>query len=103
MPYWRAKGSLESRPLTTSSRYLRQIGLSVASGGTHCCPAFFLARCIMRKFSPWLWIGGVVGVLAMGMLRFVGKNTDIFGLLAGMTVVIAILAFFVIRYVNRKW
>lgn len=42
-------------------------------------------------------------MLAMGMLRFVGKNTDIFGLLAGMTVVIAILAFFVIRYVNRKW
>jgi hypothetical protein len=36
-------------------------------------------------------------------VRFVGKNTDIFGLLAAMVVVIAILAFFVIRYVNRKW
>jgi hypothetical protein len=39
----------------------------------------------------------------MGTLRFIGKNTDIFGLMAAMAVVIAILAFFVIRYVNRKW
>ena len=57
----------------------------------------------MKKFSPWLWIGGVVGVLTMGALRFVGKSTDIFGLLLAMTVVIAVLAFLVIRYVNRKW
>lgn len=51
----------------------------------------------------WLWIGGGVGVLTMGLLRFVGKSTNIFGLLAGMAVVIAILSFLVIRYVNRKW
>lgn len=57
----------------------------------------------MQKFSPWIWFGGFVGVLTMGTLRFVGKSTDLFGLLVGMTVVIAILAFFVIRYVNRKW
>jgi type IV secretory pathway TrbL component len=57
----------------------------------------------MKKFSPWLWIGGIVGVLTMGALRFVGKSTDIFGLLLAMTVVIAVLAFLVIRYVNRKW
>jgi len=42
-------------------------------------------------------------VLTMGALRLLGKSTDIFGLMAGMTVVIAILAFFVIRYVNRNW
>lgn len=57
----------------------------------------------MKRFSPWLWIGGIVGVLTMGALRFLGKSTDIFGLLAGMAVVIAILAFLVIRYVNRNW
>ena len=57
----------------------------------------------MKKFSPWIWIGGIVGVLTMGALRFVGKSTDIFGLLLAMTVVIAVLAFLVIRYVNRKW
>lgn len=57
----------------------------------------------MKRFSPWLWIGGIVGVLTMGALRFVGKSTDIFGLLAGMAVVIAALAFLVIRYVNRNW
>jgi predicted lipid-binding transport protein (Tim44 family) len=57
----------------------------------------------MKNPSPWLWIGGIVGVLTMGALRFLGKSTDIFGLLAGMTVVIAVLAFLVIRYVNRKW
>jgi type IV secretory pathway TrbL component len=57
----------------------------------------------MKKFSPWLWIGGIVGVLTMGALRFLGKSTDIFGLLAGMVVVIAVLAFLVIRYVNRNW
>ena len=56
-----------------------------------------------KKTSLLLWIGGIVGVLTMGALRFLGKSTDIFGLLAGMTVVIAILAFFVIRYVNRNW
>ncbi len=56
-----------------------------------------------KKTSALLWIGGIVGVLTMGALRFLGKSTDIFGLLAGMTVVIAILAFFVIRYVNRNW
>jgi len=39
----------------------------------------------------------------MGALRFVGKNTDIFGLMAAMAGVIAVLAFLVIRYVNRKW
>ena len=57
----------------------------------------------MKKFSPRLWIGGIVGVLTMGALRFVGKTTDIFGLFLAMTVVIAVLAFLVIRYVNRKW
>jgi uncharacterized membrane protein (UPF0136 family) len=57
----------------------------------------------MKSQTILLWIGGVVGVLTMGALRFVGKNTDIFGLMAAMVVVIAILAFFVIRYVNRKW
>ena len=57
----------------------------------------------MKKQTILLWIGGVVGVLTMGALRIVGKNTDIFGLLAAMALVIAILAFFVFRYVNRKW
>ncbi len=57
----------------------------------------------MKKQTIVLWIGGVVGVLTMGVLRFVGKSTDIFGLLAAMAVVIAVLAFFVIRYVNRNW
>jgi type IV secretory pathway TrbL component len=57
----------------------------------------------MKSISPLLWIGGIVGVLTMGALRFLGKSTDIFGLLAGMVVVIAILAFLVIRYVNRNW
>lgn len=57
----------------------------------------------MKAFTPWLWIGGIVGVLTMGGLRFVGKQTDIFGLMAAMIVVIAILAFLVIRYVHRKW
>lgn len=51
----------------------------------------------------WLWIGGIVGVLTMGALRFFGKHTNIYGLLGGMVVVTAILAFLVIRYVNRKW
>lgn len=37
-----------------------------------------------------------------GRSTSVGKNTDVFSLLA-MVVVIAILAFFVIRYVSRKW
>ncbi|MDO4768228.1 MAG: hypothetical protein Q4B25_08755 [Pseudomonadota bacterium] len=57
----------------------------------------------MKKFSPWLWTGGVIAVATMGALRFLGKGTNIFGLLAGMAVVIAILSFLVIRYVNRKW
>lgn len=57
----------------------------------------------MKKFSPWLWSGGVMAVATMGALRFLGKGTNIFGLLAGMAVVIAILSFLVIRYVNRKW
>ncbi len=57
----------------------------------------------MKKFSPWLWTGGVIAVVTMGALRFLGKGTNIFGLLAGMAVVIAILSFLVIRYVNRKW
>ena len=39
----------------------------------------------------------------MGALRFLGKGTNIFGLLAGMAVVIAILSFLIIRYMNRKW
>ncbi len=38
----------------------------------------------MKKQTIVLWIGGVVGVLTMGVLRFVGKSTDIFGLLAAM-------------------
>jgi hypothetical protein len=57
----------------------------------------------VKKQHAFLWIGGIVGVLTMGSLRFLGKSTDIFGLMAGMIVVIAILAFFVIRYVNRNW
>jgi hypothetical protein len=57
----------------------------------------------MKKQTILLWIGGVVGVLTMGALRFIGKSTDIFGLLTAMAVVIAILAFLVIRYVHRKW
>lgn len=57
----------------------------------------------MKKFSPWLWSGGVMAVATMGALRFLGKGTNIFGLLAGMAVVIAILSFLIIRYVNRKW
>ncbi|WP_154666849.1 hypothetical protein [Desulfomicrobium orale] len=57
----------------------------------------------MKKFSPWLWTGGVIAVATMGALRFLGKGTNIFGLLAGMAVVITILSFLVIRYVNRKW
>ena len=57
----------------------------------------------MKKFSPWLWAGGVIAVATMGALRFLGKGTNIFGLLAGMAVVITILSFLVIRYVNRKW
>ncbi len=57
----------------------------------------------MKKQHALLWIGGIVAVLTMGALRFLGKNTDIFGLLAGMAVVIAVLAFLVIRYVNRNW
>ena len=63
---------------------------------------FGARRRTMRKHI-WLWIGGVVGVLTMGALRFLGKSTNIFGLLAGMAVVIAILSYCVIRYVNRKW
>lgn len=57
----------------------------------------------MKTPSPWLWIGGIVGVLTMGALRFLGKNTDIFGLLVGMAVVIAVLSILVIHYMNRKW
>ncbi|MGE4442190.1 MAG: hypothetical protein AB7D27_11990 [Desulfomicrobium sp.] len=57
----------------------------------------------MKKQTILLWIGGVVGVLTMGALRLVGKSTDIFGLLAAMAVVIAVLSFLVIRYVNRNW
>ena len=57
----------------------------------------------MKKFSPWLWTGGVIAVATMGALRFLGKGTNIFGLLAGMAVVIAIPSFLIIRYVNRKW
>jgi len=68
-----------------------------------CAPPFFNPVGEMKKQTILLWIGGVVGVLTMGALRFIGKNTDIFGLLAAMAAVIAILAFFVIRYVNRKW
>jgi uncharacterized membrane protein (UPF0136 family) len=70
----------------------------------HCGgPPLFNAEGEMKKQTILLWIGGVVGVLTMGTLRFIGKNTDIYGLMAAMVVVIAILAFFVIRYVNRKW
>ena len=75
-------------------------------------PAFFLYRrkpiSYLQPMTPspntkWLWIGGVVGVLTMGALRFIGKWTNIYGLLTGMVVVIAILSYFVIRYVNKKW
>ena len=57
----------------------------------------------MRKNTILLWTGGIIAVLTMGTLRFIGKNTDIFGLMAAMVVVIAVLAFLVIRYVNRRW
>lgn len=57
----------------------------------------------MKKQTILLWTGGVIAVLTMGTLRFIGKNSDIYGLMAAMVVVIAILAFFVISYVNRKW
>lgn len=57
----------------------------------------------MKKNTILLWTGGIIAVLTMGTLRFIGKNTDIFGLMAAMVVVIAVLAFLVIRYVNRRW
>lgn len=57
----------------------------------------------MKKISPWLWVGGVIGVGIMGALRFLGKETNLFALLAGMVVVIAVLACVVIGYVHRKW
>ncbi len=70
----------------------------------HCCgPPFLNPEDEMKMQTILLWIGGIVAVLTMGTLRFIGKNTDIYGLMAAMVVVIAILAFFVIRYVNRKW
>lgn len=70
----------------------------------HCDgPPFFNPEGEMKKQTILLWTGGVVAVLTMGTLRFIGKNSDIYGLMAAMVVVIAILAFFVISYVNRKW
>lgn len=53
--------------------------------------------------NPWLWTGGILGIVVMGLLRFLGKTTNIFVLLAGMAVVIAVLSFVVIGYVQRKW
>jgi hypothetical protein len=73
------------------------------AGGAQGCSALFNPVDEMKKQTILLWIGGVVGVLTMGALRFIGKSTDIFGLLTAMAVVIAILAFLVIRYVHRKW
>ena len=73
------------------------------AGGAQGCSALFNPVDKMKKQTILLWIGGVVGVLTMGALRFIGKSTDIFGLLTAMAVVIAILAFLVIRYVHRKW
>jgi len=57
----------------------------------------------MNNRNVLLWIGGVIGVLTMGGLRFLGKSTNIFGLLGGMTVVIAVLSYCIIRYLNRRW
>lgn len=51
----------------------------------------------------WLWIGGVIGVLTMGALRFIGKETSMLGLLAAMVLVIFVLATAVIKYMNKKW
>ena len=56
----------------------------------------------MKKFSPWLWTNSIIAVATMGALRFLGKGTNIFGLLAGMAMVIAILSFLIIRYMNRE-
>ncbi|GAB1409693.1 hypothetical protein MASR1M90_08470 [Desulfovibrionales bacterium] len=51
----------------------------------------------------WLWIGGVIGVLTMGALRFIGKETSMLGLLVAMALVIFVLATAVIKYMNKKW
>ncbi len=51
----------------------------------------------------WLWIGGVIGVLTMGALRFIGKETSMLGLVAAMVLVIFVLATAVIKYMNKKW
>lgn len=56
-----------------------------------------------NKSTIWIWFGGVTGVLTMGMLRFLGKLTNIYGLLTGMLIIAAGLSFIVIRYINKKW
>lgn len=50
-----------------------------------------------------IWIGGIVGVLTMGGLRFIGKNFGFTALLVGMTLVALGLAWVVIKYVFPKW
>lgn len=50
-----------------------------------------------------IWIGGIVGVLTMGGLRFIGKNFGFTALLVGMTLVALGLAWMVIKYVFPKW
>lgn len=57
----------------------------------------------MTPRAIFLWTGGLVGMAIMGGLRFLGHQTNIFVLLAGMALVIAILAWLIIRHVQRKW
>lgn len=57
---------------------------------------------IMSK-KNLIWIGGIVGVLTMGGLRFIGKNFGFTALLVGMTLVALGLAWMVIKYVFPKW
>lgn len=55
----------------------------------------------MQKY--WIWIGGFFAVTTMGALRLMGKHSNIFILMGSMAIVIALLTFFVIRYMNKKW
>jgi len=57
---------------------------------------------IMSK-KNLIWIGGIVGVLTMGGLRFIGKHFGFTALLVGMTLVALGLAWLVIKYVFPKW
>jgi phosphotransferase system glucose/maltose/N-acetylglucosamine-specific IIC component len=55
----------------------------------------------MQKYR--IWIGGFFAIMTMGALRLMGKHSNIFILMGSMAIVIALLTFFVIRYMNRKW